>query len=809
MRFLLPHDLGLWVRVVGNLRSAFILLASKSCREGRAKWNSNQASLCRYERRLLNYELAVKATTAARERISRNRHSNDEADGIRWFEHNLDRLGLDPGGGSTDGGGGAGALLPDKETPASFRSRLVRAVLDQNFVPSSNAEAMAEFRFRGVTGRRGRKEREDRRVKTEVDQRRATADTDAKRRAEKHLKEMLDKGRERREAAAACWGERRNLEQKAVTDKRRFAEMAAAQEEAFETAFNARADCTRQSYEGRRAEREANNEALRIRLQANRNEKRRRAETMCSEIVYKMSDLAVVSSELRASRGGVPLPPTAWAHLKRRFCSPEPFFVDSTPPEPMPEPSDPILDAKSFLESQNLDRCEGLWRLREDVPTAELSGAPSPLAKALGVARDLVEASGSTPRETPTYGRNSHSGDDNATGPDVRLVLLSRRDGLVDLAAELGRWVDLYVCSMKTALECAMEVGAEATASDGKGGKSRKGSISGRKSSVGGENSEENAAAEEAREATARRCFHPDATEEDITAFKAAAMAYHALRTHPKKASAPVPLATTTDLLVKHLSCRAPSGRGWILVGYPTTLLESKLLENALSGYTDEEVAAELGTAGKASKSDAKTKKVSLAPQQQEGEPRVLPRSGLDAVLILTEPCLSSPRAGTLPQDSVVGTQGGVEANALNEDLAAASTTEEAEGNGGGQDEEDVERSKILEERRAQIVWLQGFEDGHLSCDVPNEANNERLLETLFLLVNSAQNRKVRFWSRHVTSIPFLSRFDQTRTRNFADDVLLQLQAPSRDVIVGVLVSHTLIQSLVPRKMTTLKAIER
>ncbi|CAM9267910.1 unnamed protein product [Ectocarpus sp. 4 AP-2014] len=732
-------------------------------REGRTKWNSNQASSCRYERRLLNYELAVKATTAARKRISRNRHSNDKADGIRWFEHNLDRLGLDPGGGSVDGRGGAGSLLPDKETPATFRSRLVRAVLDQNFVPSSNAEAMAELRFRGVAGRQGRKEREDRRVKTEVDQRRATAETDAKRLAEKHLKEMLDKGHERREAAAACWGERRNLEQKAITDKRRFAEMAAAQEDAFETAFNTRADCTRQSYEGRRAEREANNEALQIRLQHTRYEKRRRAETMCAEIIHKMSDLAVVSSELRASRGGVPLPPTAWAHLKRRFCSPEPFFVIFTPTEPTPEPRDPVSDAKAFLESQNLDRCEGLWRLREDVP-AELFGAPSPLAKASGVARSLVEASGSTPREAPTYGRNSR-GHDKATRPDVRLVLLSRRDGLVDLAAELGRWVGLYVCSMETALECAMEVGAEATASDGKGGKSRKGSISGRKSSVGGENSGENApgvdaetAVEEAKEATARRCFHPDATEEDTVAFKAAAMAYHALRTHPKKASAPVPLATTTDLLVKHLSCRAPSGRGWILAGYPTTLLESKLLENALSSYTDEEVAAELGTAGKASKSDAKAKNISRAPQQQEEQPRVLPRSGLDAVLSLAEPCLSSPRVGTLPQDSAAGTQGGADASAMNENLAAASTTEEADGNGGGQDEEDVERSKYLAERRAQIAWLQGFEGGHLLCDVPNEVNNERLLETLFLLVNIAQNRKDEheFWQKE----PALSRIN-------------------------------------------------
>ncbi|CAN0495594.1 unnamed protein product, partial [Ectocarpus sp. 12 AP-2014] len=193
--------------------------------------------------------------------------------------------------------------------------------------------------------------------------------------------------------------------------------------------------------------------------------------------------------------------------------------------------------------------------------------------------------------------------------------------------------------------------------------------------------------------------------------------------------------------------------------------LESKLLENALSSYTDEEVAAELGTAGKASKSDAKAKKMSLAPQQQEEQPRALPRSGLDAVLRLAEPCLSSPRVGTLPQDSAAETQGGADANALNENLAAASTTEKADGYGGGQDEEDVERSKYLAERRAQIAWLQGFEGGHLSCDVPNEVNNERLLETLFLLVNIAQNRKDEheFWKKELALFRKKSEVEATQ----------------------------------------------
>ncbi len=729
--------------------SAFLAcLFLPPCREGRAKWNANQAALCRYERRLLNYELAVKATARARQRISRARHTHDQADGIRWFEKNLDRLGLDPGGGSSGGGGRGGAsggtLLPDKETPATFRSRLVRAVLDQNFVPSSNAEVMAELRFRGITARRGRQEREHRRVKTEVDQRRAKAETDAQCSADQHLTSMLDDGRERRELAAAHWAKRHELVRKQNADKERFSDMAAARKDAFEAAFNERARRARDRYEAGGAEREAENDARRSRLRRHREQKRGRVELMCSQVVQKMVDLAMVASEVRASQGGAPLPPTTWSHLKRWFCSSEPFFVNAAPPEPPPEPSDPSLDAKTTLESQNLDRYEGAWRLRGGLPP-ELTVGPSPLSGALDVARELVEASGSGPREAPTYGRRGRVVGGGDGEISVRLVLVGRREGLGDLCAELGRWTQLYVCSLDTALECAMELGAEAASSDGKGGKGQKG----RKNSVGvdaGHTQEVDdalLALEKAKEATFQKCFHPDAREEDVEAFKAAAYAYHALRTHPKKASAPVPLATTTDLLVKHLSCRAPrgAGRGWALVGYPSSLLESKLLENALSGYTDEEVAAELGTGGKTSKTDAKTKKGSMLPQQ-EGEAEVPPRSGLDAVLNLPRLRLAgTTRRENRPAGSSAGTEeGGDKVGVPTDGLAAPRATEGAgQGEGQSQSEED----ESFEERDAKARWWQSFEGGNLWCDVPNEANDERLLETLFLLVNAAQNRKV------------------------------------------------------------------
>lgn len=682
----------------------------------------------------MNYELAVKATTTARKRLSRARHCNDEAEGIQWFEHNLDRLGLDPGGA----GGGAGAgvagdsVLPDKETSATFRSRLVRAVLDQKFVPSSNAENMAELRFRGTIGRRGRQEREHRRVKTEVDQRHAQADTDAQRKADNDVQAMLSEGRERREAAAASWTAKHERQRKAVADEKRFAEKSTALEGAFEAAFNARASRIRDSHEENSDERRARADALRVELREVREKKRRGAEKLCLDVAHKMSDLAVVAAEARVLQGGVPLAPTTWANLKRWFCSAEPFFVDSAPPEPPSEPSDPVLDARALVERRNLDRHEGPWRLRWD-PLQTPPVTSSPLYTALDVARELLQASGSGPRETPTCIRHG-------TEMSVRLVLLGQRDGMDKVTEELERWTRLYVCSLETALECALEVGAEVAASEGKGAKGRKASALGKN----GADADEQPVDTESKQSTMQRCFHPDASEETMAAFKEAAVAYYELRTHPKKASTPVPLRTTTDLLVKHLACRAPNGRGWILVGYPASLLQAKMLENALSGYTDEEVAAELGTSGKASKADSKTKKGSMVPQEQTGEPQVPPRSGLDAALSLTRSRATATRRTSDPMDSCTRVEDdGVATVFFGDELADSPSTREAGATDRSENDGDVMDDGSTDQRDAQVRWWQGFEGGHLPCDVSDETKDERLLETLFLLVNAAQTRKV------------------------------------------------------------------
>lgn len=715
---------------------------------------------------MLNYELAVRETAVARRRISRARHATDVVEGIRCFEENLDRLGLDAGCGIGGAGDGLGprkkSLLPDVETGPAFRSRLLRKVLDQRFVPASNAETMAELHFKGNAARRARQERENRRVMSEVVQRNAKRETDAQRSADDHLRSLLEKGQRRRKIAASFWEREQTREAKAEVRRERSVNKSVTQQAAFETAFNVRAASIRVRHAALSEDREARSDAMRARRESAREEKRRRTESLCLAIAQKIADLAVIASEARMNQDGTPLSPTVWKHLKRWFCSADPFFPEESSSEPQPEPHDSVLEAKAYIEGRNLDQSVADWR-PQGVACTGLPPPPSPLEEALSVAWELVGATGPGPREAPMH-KALQSDDSSDIGPNtgsmsVRMVVLGKREGLHDVCADLGQWVNLYVCSVDSVLECAMEIGAEVVSSNAKSVKGQRGSTarkdatkSKHKGHVGGgsgngvsvEDSEVLAETEadaktKAEEVIACTTFDPDASEEHVAAFKEAAAAYFALRTHPKKSDIPVPVATTVDLLVKHLSCRAPKGRGWILVGYPRTLIESKMLEHALSGYTDEDVEVELGGGGK--KGRKKKRGTALDPMEQ---PEV-PRSGLDAIVNLV-------RMRPDVEDEVS------QANDENvEEEATSSSTKDIDGhqqekvrneghengsNVGKDCEEDVADIDAAEASGCR-AWWEGFEGGHLACDVQDEASDERLLETLFLLANAAQKRKV------------------------------------------------------------------
>lgn len=337
-------------------------------REGQGNWKANQNALWKYEGRLLSYELATRFRSAGRDRIRRIRCSDDVAGGTRWFEKNLDRLGLDPGNdpAASTGGGRDNALVPDIQTQASFHAKISRAVLDQNFQPSSNAEAMAELRLRGKIGRRARKERKHRRLKTEIDQRNAKAESDALRDASERREATLAAGRTRRAAAAAHReGERvRILESEAAAES--FERRKDAETRAFESAFAQRSADARERYFKTAEERNAATDALRLRAQVRRDGKRQAAAAVCEEVAQKIVDLAVASSKARVRNKGLPLAPTTWARLVGQFCSSEPFVSGTVRHESPVPPRDTARDTNARIQRRNLIRYQGNWRPLED-----------------------------------------------------------------------------------------------------------------------------------------------------------------------------------------------------------------------------------------------------------------------------------------------------------------------------------------------------------------------------------------------------------------------------------------------------------
>lgn len=744
-------------------------------REGQAKWKANQAILYDYERRLLSYELAVRARAAAQQRIRRNRCADDTVHGTRWFEKNIERLGLDPGSTLSSGDGGAAdcVLVPDNESQATFRAKLLRTVLDQKFIPGSNAQAMAELRSRGKIIRRARHERMHRRLKIEVDQRLAKAETDAKRAESERLKHMLEAGRERRAEAAAYLKRCSARQKKAISQSENSVQATAAQHRAFEAAFNKTAADARERFYARKHKRDAAAEELRFQRRLHIELKRKRTNALCKEIALKIVDLVVVASGARAERGGVPLPPSTWTLLVRRFCSSEPFFTTTTTEENLVTHLHPAFQAKERIQHRNLERCEGMWRPYTNPGGISLPEV-SPLDHALSIARYLVEINDKGPREPPsTYFGSTKitSNNDIGHGLSVKLVLLPNTTELEGLCAELGMWTGLYCCNINEALECAMIVGADLAAADksrvdGKKARKSRSSGHGEQAEAGNSNdqasraSETEKTGEEKDDAVTRGGFHPEANEEDVAMFKEAAIAYHALRKDPKKAASPVPLALTTSILVKHLACQAPPGKGWILVGYPRCRLEAKLLENALTGFTDVDVMAELGGGAKVTKPDAKKRKVSAAPTAEV--PRVPQRSGLDAVLTVPTVYEHETRPNGYSDSRQVKQADG----------ANADTMSIAHRGGGEKDPPCIESkdhglSSSADKIKASVVtnsepmtsaeavgdislqygevleWWSQFDSGNLCCEVPQETTNERLIESLFLLAIIAQMRKV------------------------------------------------------------------
>ncbi|CAM9132976.1 unnamed protein product [Discosporangium mesarthrocarpum] len=732
-----------------NARRAF--LASWE-RDGRRAWKSNMVCLSRYERRLLSYELAMMEMEAACRRLSRTKHSNEQAEGTQWFEKNLEKLGLEPGSNGGDEPISVGnTLLLSKDSPAAFLDRLEQRVREQSFVPTSNAEAMQELHSRGKAGRKARNERQYRRCKAHLDQRQAQAEAIARGEEERRLQVMLDSARERRAAAAAHWERSWAREARERLGFKRLPALIEENNKRFQEAFEEWAAGVRANHMVVEAARKEEEAVLQVQLDKKREEKRAHATALGKEAVHKLVDLAVVTSEVRAATGpapGQPLPPSLWKALKCRFISQEPFYKEAVPEQPRWELShDPTLEARAFLEFGNYSRCRGWWYpegCRGGVGLVQGEVAQwvkDPLQEALMAARKLVTMEWQGQRETFLP---------SGAPATLRVVMRGRgrEEQLRGLCSELERWTGMYVCTLDRAVECAMAVASEEAEREESQG--FKGAGSAKKGKEGVNRVTDGGSEDGGREGVTEggvkvEPFSLQAREEDITRFKEVAATYHALKTNPKKASGPIPLQMTTSLLLTHLACKAPparsdtcgnGGRGWILLDYPQTLLEAKMLENGLTGYSDEDVAAELngGKVPKAAKGKGKGKG---SDKQGEEEVPPPPRSGLDVVFEFTAPARPvSLGSNSNDKDSTDPPGSASRAIGYTGKRRSVSAKEEPTGGLGGEAGDGMRESEDMAQ------WWGTFEGGCLWCSVGHEANAERWAETLFLLLQEAEARK-------------------------------------------------------------------
>ncbi|CAM9160437.1 unnamed protein product, partial [Choristocarpus tenellus] len=675
----------------------------KNCR---MKWKSNQAALCRYERRLLNYELAIIEKESAQKRISRDMHLKDQIKGIQWFEKNLDRLGLDLNSGGNDPSDSP--FAPCKDSQATYQKKIMQQYIEQGFDPSSNAEMMEQLRIQGDAGRKARKDRHYRRHKTDCDQRRAQAEANAQCEEEQRLKFMIDSGRQRRATAGAHLEKSHKKANEAQFTAMRLQILAEKHREHFDVVFQERASGIRKRFCAEENAREAERRAHNILQQARVENKWHRAEVLCREAVHKLIDLTVVASELRSGQCGKPLTPTLWKALKSRYISPQPFHKAEKTLDPH-NARNPTLKAKASLQLQDLLDCKGEWQYNREATTAVGLNMTDPIEAALNSARELVQHNMQPLRESPSCGTLT-----------LKVVIRGPLMQPSNIFWELGQWAGLYVCDLEQALVCAMEV-----ASDHKGdhqGLADDGIVGVGQGGDAGDSSDNGARDKFVETGTQNlEPFSPLALEEDINSFKELAATFYELKTNPKKALLPVPLKMTTELLVKHLDCKAPGG-GWLLVNYPRTLLEAKLLENSLSGYSDDDVVTELNGGKrprntKRSSAGRNSVQVGISPHQLG--------AGLDGVIDVISTNFSTDsaakEAGEVYETGEICSTGG-----KNEVQATS---------GSSTNEVNLEGDEF-------VRWWRTFAGNYLYCSIKCEVNRELLLETLFLLLGATEHGK-------------------------------------------------------------------
>jgi hypothetical protein len=551
-------------------------LSAEEEREHGIRWKESQQALRKIEERLLEQELeAIKCREDADKRAS-SLAAFDGLDGVNWFETHVARQGLI---GSSD----ESPLAPTAEDEQAYWERLnAQMTLTQGSMTS--ATDIERLRTKVITERTAKKERKARERKLAAERLRAHGKTESGEAREREIQAHLEAARKYEESRTESWVRQKTKQATAELREHRLKTAKAAFQSNLDRDLSHFVESSRKRHIASAEQRSADAAALRERLAERRREKRAYASAMCAALAHEVITLSTEASEMKSAAGGGPLTPSQWISLKSQFVSgdlaheiAQGVLQDETGEQADEDGSvtNPACDAGqsgSYVSFLELQSSHGSWRPAAPPDlAANVSAVPDPTE---GLVKTLHELLQPTPPALHSF---------SPVGP-AHVILTGGQEGqLADIALCLGSWTGLYCTSMEDALQVAVDWAmSEEKNADNESAPDAK---------------EEGAAAGDDEEATLSqerlsRAFSSTALSEDIQAFKEAARKYNA-DINDSKRKLNLTLSSLTDLLVLHLKCAAGADQGWILYNYPSTLLEAKMLEHALSGYTDEDVETE------------------------------------------------------------------------------------------------------------------------------------------------------------------------------------------------------------------------
>jgi len=353
--------------------------------------------------------------------------------------------------------------------------------------------------------------------------------------------------------------------------------------------------------------------------------------------VAKLVDMACVVLKVRETEGRKPMDAPTWRKIKERYLSSEPFFERR---RRALAPVDAAATAeRAALEAEAYATASGAW----DVTDAGDGSPSSSSSSSQSLGADPAVAATATMEallaEEPPSTRPPRDAGLDVCGP-MRVVVLG--PGAVAAAAAAAPLHGLPVASPALAIARALELADKVEEEDEekKGDKEKRSSLIVVRSPAA-TLKEKGLEIRKLREDQGDDAALPDALLAETLAAYCGALDDEGPKPRPRPTAAPAEAAGDDDE-----AAAAPAdddggapppaveGRGWVVAGFPETVLQAKLLESFLSGYGDADVDAALAGGGKkGKKADAKKDKKGKGDEAEE-EPFA---SVLEALVVVTD----------------------------------------------------------------------------------------------------------------------------------------------------------------------------